>query len=105
MDINCTSHKVKSEEMILCEAIEVPIEGNVVVYDNGKQIKKLIKTCYKSSLTSKTLMDRSIRLDGMVNICLIYIDENNCRQIIRTFLRHWKQRLLSEKISKEPQIR
>ena len=28
-----------------------------------------------------------------------YIDENNCRHIIRTFLGHWKQRLLSGKIS------
>lgn len=27
------------------------------------------------------------------------IDESNCRHIIRTFLRHWKQRLLSEKIT------
>ena len=27
------------------------------------------------------------------------IDESNCRHIIRTFLRHWKQRLLSGKIS------
>ena len=27
------------------------------------------------------------------------IDESNCRHIIRTFLHHWKQRLLSEKIS------
>lgn len=26
------------------------------------------------------------------------IDESNCRYIIRSFLRHWKQRLLSEKI-------
>ena len=27
------------------------------------------------------------------------IDESNCRYIIRCFLRHWKQRLLSEKIT------
>lgn len=27
------------------------------------------------------------------------IDESNCRHIIRTFLYHWKQRLLSEKIT------
>lgn len=27
-----------------------------------------------------------------------YIDESNCRHIIRTFLRHWKQRLLSGNI-------
>ncbi len=27
------------------------------------------------------------------------IDESNCRYIIRSFLRHWKQRLLSEKIT------
>lgn len=27
------------------------------------------------------------------------IDESNCRYIIRSFLYHWKQRLLSEKIS------
>lgn len=26
------------------------------------------------------------------------IDESNCRYIIRSFLRHWRQRLLSEKI-------
>ena len=28
-----------------------------------------------------------------------YIDESNCRHIIRSFLQHWKQRLLSEKIT------
>ena len=28
-----------------------------------------------------------------------FIDESNCRHIIRNFLRHWKQRLLSEKLS------
>ena len=28
-----------------------------------------------------------------------YIDESSCRHIIRRFLRHWKQRLLSEKIT------
>ena len=27
------------------------------------------------------------------------IDESSCRHIIRSFLRHWKQRLLSEKIT------
>ena len=27
------------------------------------------------------------------------IDESNCRYIIRSFLKHWKQRLLSEKIT------
>lgn len=27
------------------------------------------------------------------------VDESNCRSIIRSFLRHWKQRLLSEKIT------
>ena len=27
------------------------------------------------------------------------IDESNCRHIIRTYLHHWKQRLLSEKIT------
>lgn len=78
MDINCTRHNVNNEETVLCEAVEVPIEGTVVVYDNGKKIKKLIKTCFKSSVTSKTLMDRSVRLDGTVIVCLIYIDENNC---------------------------
>ena len=28
-----------------------------------------------------------------------FIDESNCRYIIRSFLKHWKQRLLSEKIT------
>ena len=27
-----------------------------------------------------------------------YIDESNCRYIIRSFLKHWKQRLLSERL-------
>lgn len=78
MDINFTKHRVNTEEMLLCEAVEVPIDGNVVIYDNGRQMKKLLKSCFKAYITNKSLSDRSVRLDGTVNICIIYLDENNC---------------------------
>ena len=74
MDINLTKHSIYTEETLLSERCEVPIECSIVV--SGK-ISKLIKCCFHSAVTSKSDSDRMVTADGTVSVCIIYLDSDN----------------------------
>ena len=74
MDINLTRHSIFTEETLFSERAEAPIECSIVV---GGKINKLIKCCYRSTVSSKSASDRTITVDGTVSVCIIYLDSDN----------------------------
>jgi len=71
-----------------CHHTHALLPSFVVPYSQVSMEEHLeIISCHESREMWDTLMDHNP-----------YIDESNCRYIIRCFLMHWKQRLLSEKI-------
>ena len=76
MDINLTSQTVKNETTVFCITTEAGVEGTAVL-DRTKSIKKILKTSGRAAVTSKTVSDRTVTVEGTVTFCVIYIDSNN----------------------------
>lgn len=71
-----------------CHHTHALLPSSVVPYSQVSMEEHVeIISCHESRERWDTLMDHNP-----------YIDESNCHYIIRSFLKHWKQRLLSEKI-------
>ena len=71
-----------------CHHTHALLPSSVVPYSQVSMEEHVeIISCHESRERWNTPMDHNP-----------YIDESNCRYIIRSFLKHWKQRLLSEKI-------
>ena len=77
MDINFTKHNIVTEETLVSTSVEIPVESNIVIYGES-DMKRLIKSCFHAAITSKSINERSVTIEGMVTVGLIYIDEDNC---------------------------
>lgn len=72
-----------------CHRTHALLPSSVVPYSQVSMTEHVeIISCHENGTGIETLMNHNPS-----------IDESNCRYIIRCFLKHWKQRLLSEKIS------
>lgn len=72
-----------------CHRTHALIPSSMVPYSQISVVEQIeIISCHESGEGHDTPMDHNP-----------YIDESNCRYIIRSFLMHWKQRLLSAQIS------
>lgn len=72
-----------------CHRTHALLPSSVVPYSQVSMTEHVeIISCHENGTGMETLMNHNPS-----------IDESNCRYIIRCFLKHWKQRLLSEKIS------
>ncbi len=76
MDINLTRQTVRSETTVFCTNAEAGVEGTAVI-DRSKNIKRILKTSGRAAVTSKTVSDRTITIEGTITFCIIYIDSNN----------------------------
>lgn len=77
MDINITKHSIKTEESLFCESAQVSLEGSITSL-HGVYPRRILKCCHKASVTSKTVSDKTVTVEGTVMICEIFLDDTNC---------------------------
>lgn len=77
MEINLTKHTLKTEELLFSDLTEMLVEDTVHI-NGAKEIKRIIKCCLGTVVTSKYVSDKTVTLEGTVSITVIYIDTNNC---------------------------
>ncbi|MBO5199715.1 MAG: DUF3794 domain-containing protein [Clostridia bacterium] len=76
MDMSFTKHPVTVEETLFSAVVEIPVESTVN-QRNTSGLKKILKTCCRPAITSKSLSEGAVNIEGTVGICLICIDDNN----------------------------
>ena len=77
MEINLTKHTVKTEELLFTDLTEMLAEDTVHI-TGEKEIKKIIKCCSKTTVSTKYVSDKTVTLEGTVCISVIYINSENC---------------------------
>lgn len=77
MEISITRHSVKTEQTLFCESAEIQIEGNTGAPRN-REPKRILKCSSRAAITSKSVSDKTVTVEGTATVCVIYLDSNNC---------------------------
>ncbi len=84
MEINCTKHTVTAEETVFSASCDIETGGTVNL-PSGKESAKVLKCSLSASVTSSSISDRSVTLEGPVTFSLICLDsENRLFSVVKT---------------------
>lgn len=77
MGLNLIKHSIKTEELLFSGITEIETQDNFEV-KGGREIKKILKSYSKTTVSSKYVSDRAVTLEGTVSVWIIYLDEKGC---------------------------
>ena len=77
MGLNLVKHNIKTEELLFSGVAEIETQDTFQI-KSGREVKKVLKCCSKTTVTSKYISDSAVTLEGMVSAWIIYIDEKGC---------------------------
>lgn len=77
MEINFTRHGVKADQTLFCDLAEIQIEGNMNLPRN-REPKRILKCSGRVAVTSKSVSDKTVTVEGTATVSIIYLDSGNC---------------------------
>ena len=77
MGLNLIKHSIGTEELLFSGITEIETQDNFEV-KGGREIKKILKSYSKTTVSSKYVSDRAVTLEGTVSVWVIYLDEKGC---------------------------
>lgn len=77
MNINTTEYSVNINEAIFNQAVEQSVDIDFTLPDYCPNIQRVLKCITTPVVVSKSLNGTQANIDGMVEFCFIYIDEDN----------------------------
>ena len=77
MVLNVTKNIVKTEELLFSGVAEIVNEDTFQI-KNGREVKKILKCCGKTTVSSKYISDSTVTIEGTISVWVIYLDEKGC---------------------------
>lgn len=77
MGLNLIKHSINTEELLFSLVTEIETQDNFQI-KGGREIKKILKSYSKTTVSTKYVTDKAVTLEGTVSIWVIYTDEKGC---------------------------
>ncbi len=74
MDKKVTKHTLKTEQPVYSETAEILLESSITA-TNKESPEKILKCCHKAAITSKSVSNNNVFVDGTVSLCVIFLAE------------------------------